>query len=76
MLNLPKKISLILYTRCGNTLVGWSIVNLIRQFCDEFEVIVPSKALSTGTLICLGSNSIKKLMVAMPPYCHRSIKYN
>lgn len=55
---LPQKISLLLYTRGGSTLVGWSIVNLIRQFCKEFEVIVPSKAHSTGTIICLGANNI------------------
>lgn len=53
-----KKISLFLYTRGGDILAGWSIVNLIRQFCDEFEIIVPSKALSTGTLMCLGANKI------------------
>lgn len=54
----PKKISLYLYSRGGNTLAGWSIVNLIRQFCDEFEIIVPAKAHSTGTLMCLGANNI------------------
>ncbi len=53
-----KKITLYLYTRGGNTLAGWSIVNLIRQFCDEFEVIVPAKCHSTGTLMCLGAHSI------------------
>ncbi|OFZ80425.1 MAG: serine protease [Bdellovibrionales bacterium RIFOXYD1_FULL_53_11] len=52
------KISLLLYTRGGNTLAAWGIVNLIRQFCHEFEVIVPSKAHSAGTLICLGADSI------------------
>lgn len=52
------KISLYLYTRGGKTLAAWSIVNLIRQFCDEFEVLVPSKAHSAGTLICLGANAI------------------
>lgn len=56
--NLPQKISLLLYTRGGSTLAGWSIVNLIRQFCKEFEVIIPSKAHSTGTIICLGANNI------------------
>lgn len=53
-----KKISLYLYTQGGNTLAAWSLVNLIRQFCDDFEVIVPSKAHSAGTLICLGANNI------------------
>jgi len=52
------KISLLLYTNGGSTLAGWNIVNLIRQFCDEFEIIVPYKARSTGTLMCLGANSI------------------
>lgn len=53
-----KKISLVLYTRGGSTLAGWSIVNLIQQFCDEFEVIIPSKAHSTGTLISLAAKPI------------------
>jgi hypothetical protein len=34
------------------------IVNMIRLFCDEFEVIIPSKAHSTATLICLGADKI------------------
>ncbi len=55
---LPKKISLLLYSRGGDTLAGWMIVNMIRLFCDEFEVIVPSKAHSTATLICLGADKI------------------
>jgi len=52
------KISLILYSRGGNTLAAWSLVNLIRQFCKEFEVVVPSKAQSAATLMCLGANKI------------------
>ncbi len=52
------KISLYLYTTGGQTLAAWSIANLIRQFCDEFEVIIPSKAHSGGTLLCLGANTI------------------
>ena len=31
---------------------------MIRLFCDEFEVIVPSKAHSTATLICLGADRV------------------
>ncbi|MCU0405362.1 MAG: hypothetical protein MUE64_00065 [Ignavibacteriaceae bacterium] len=56
--NLPKKLSLFLYTRGGDTMAAWSLINLIKQFCDEYEVIVPSKARSAGTLICLGANNI------------------
>lgn len=58
LLNASKKISLYLYSRGGDTLAGWSIVNLIRHFCDEFEVIIPSRAHSTATLISIGANSI------------------
>lgn len=58
LLTNTKKISLYLYTRGGNTLAAWSLVNLIRQFCDELEVVVPLKAHSAGTLICLGANTI------------------
>lgn len=53
-----KKISLVLYTPGGNTAAAWQLVNLLRTFCDELEVIVPSKALSSGTLISLGANRI------------------
>lgn len=52
------RISLYLYTRGGDTLAAWSLVNLIRQFADYIEVIVPSKAHSAGTLMSLGANSI------------------
>jgi len=52
------KISLYLYTRGGQTLAAWSLVNLMRRFGEKVEVIVPSKAHSAGTLICLGADSI------------------
>jgi ClpP class serine protease len=52
------KISLILYTRGGETLAAWSLVNLIRNFCKDFEVIVPFHCHSAGTLICLGADRI------------------
>lgn len=52
------KISLFLYTRGGNTLAAWSIINLIRSFCKELEIIIPFKCHSAGTLISLGSNKI------------------
>ncbi len=52
------KISLLLYTRGGETLAAWSLVNLIRNFCKNFEVIIPFNCHSAGTLICLGANNI------------------
>jgi ClpP class serine protease len=53
-----KKISLLLYTRGGDTMAAYSLVNLIRQFCTEFEIIIPSKARSSGPIISLGSYKI------------------
>jgi hypothetical protein len=52
------KISLYLYTRGGDTLAAWSIINLIKQFANEIEVIVPSKCHSAGTLMSLGAKQI------------------
>lgn len=52
------KISLFLYSNGGSTLAGWSIVNLIRSFCKDFEIIVPFRCQSTATLICLGADRI------------------
>ena len=52
------KISLILYTRGGDTLSAWTIANLLRTFCDQFEVIVPSRCHSAGTLLCLAADNI------------------
>jgi len=60
-----KKISLYLYTNGGNTLAAWSLVNLIRSFCKEFEVIIPSNCFSSGTLICLGADNIVMTKQAM-----------
>jgi len=57
-IGVTKKISLYLYTRGGSTQASYGIVNLLRMFCDELEVIVPSKAHSGGTLICLGADRI------------------
>lgn len=53
-----KKISLFLYTSGGDMLAPIRIVKLIRNHCDEFEVLIPYKAHSAGTLICLGADTI------------------
>ncbi len=53
-----QKISLFIYTTGGDILAAWSIINLVRQFCKELEVIIPSKCLSAGTLMALGANNI------------------
>jgi len=53
-----KKITLILHTGGGDTAAAWRLINLLRIFCDDLEVIVPNRAHSAGTLISLGANRI------------------
>jgi hypothetical protein len=52
------KIDLFVYTPGGITMAGFGLVNLIREFCNNFSVIIPFRALSCGTLISLGANEI------------------
>jgi len=53
-----KHLALFLYTAGGDTIAGWGLVNLLRQYCERLSVLVPFRALSCGTLIALGANSI------------------
>lgn len=52
------KICLFLYTRGGETSAVWPLVNSIREFCNIFSVLVPFRAHSGGTLICLGADEV------------------
>lgn len=53
-----ESLSLMLYTRGGLTMAGFGIANLFRQSCNNFNVLVPFRAHSCGTLITLGANKI------------------
>ncbi len=53
-----EKIDLFLYSAGGMTIAGYALVNLIREFCERFGVIIPFKALSCATLISLGADEI------------------
>jgi hypothetical protein len=53
-----KRLSLIIDTNGGQTSAAWRLINLIKSFCDELEVVVPTKAMSAGTLIALGADKI------------------
>ena len=53
-----KKISLFLSSSGGSLDAPWPLVSLIREYCDIFEVIIPAKALSAATLVCLGADKI------------------
>lgn len=52
------KLTLILHTAGGDTSAAWRIVNLLRIFCDDLEVLIPNRAHSAGTLMSLGANRI------------------
>ena len=53
-----RKISLVLHTMGGNTMAAWNLVGMLRMFCDELEIIVPARARSAGTLMCLGADTV------------------
>lgn len=52
------RIDLLLHTRGGATDAVWPLVCLIREYCDRFAVIVPFRAHSGGTMICLGADEL------------------
>ena len=52
------QLDLFLYTGGGQTDSVWPLVSLFREFGQEFNVLVPYKAHSAGTLICLGANTV------------------
>lgn len=51
-------LDLFLYSTGGITMAAFAFVNLVREYADEFSVLVPYKALSAATLICLGADEI------------------
>ncbi len=52
------KVDLCLYTRGGDVNAVWPIVNLLREFDRDFEVLVPFRCHSSGTLVALGARRI------------------
>lgn len=52
------RVDLFLYTRGGDVLTPWRLVNLIREYTEHFSVLVPFRAYSAGTLLCLGAEEI------------------
>jgi len=53
-----ENLALFIYTPGGDTIAGWGLVNLLRQYCKNLKVLVPFRALSCGTLIALGADEI------------------
>lgn len=52
------RIDLFLYTRGGDVLTPWRLVNLLREFTPYLGVLVPFRAASAGTLLCLGADEV------------------
>ena len=52
------RLDLFLYTRGGTTDSVWPLVSILREHCDSLAVLVPFRAHSGGTLICLGANEV------------------
>lgn len=53
-----QKLLLFLNTNGGSIDTPWPLVSQLREYCDELEVVIPNKALSAGTLISLGCDTI------------------
>ncbi len=53
-----KRLDLFLYSRGGDVLTPWRLAHLIREWAPDFSVLVPYRAYSAGTLICLGADEV------------------
>ncbi len=52
------ELALFVYTPGGDSIAGWGLVNLLRQYCKKLKVLIPFRSLSCGTLISLGADEI------------------
>ena len=52
------RIDLFLYSQGGDVNVPWRLVTMLRQYCQELNVLIPYKAHSAATLISIGADRI------------------
>jgi hypothetical protein len=52
------RIDLFIHSNGGDSTVPWRLVNLIREFASEFNVLVPHHAFSAATLTALGADTV------------------
>lgn len=52
------KLDLFIHSNGGDGVVPWRIVQLFRQYCNEFSVLVPNHAYSAATLLALGADHV------------------
>ncbi len=51
-------LDVLLYTRGGATNAVWPIAGLLREFDPDFEILIPFRAHSSGTLLALAAKKI------------------
>ena len=56
--NEKQVVDLYLYSRGGDVSVPWRIASMIREFCKDFNILIPYKAHSAATLLALGADNI------------------
>jgi hypothetical protein len=52
------RIDLFIHSNGGDGIVPWRLVTLLREFCREFNVLVPHRAFSAATLTALGADCV------------------
>ncbi|MBD2098473.1 hypothetical protein H6F90_25715 [Trichocoleus sp. FACHB-591] len=52
------KIDLFLYSNGGDGTVPWRLVTLIREYTNNFSVLIPHRAFSAATLTALGADKV------------------
>lgn len=53
-----KRIDLFLYSNGGDSIVPWRLITLLREYCEELNVLIPYRAFSAATLTALGADSV------------------
>ncbi len=54
-----RDLDLLIYSSGGQIDTPWPLINLVREYCDDLRIIVPWRAQSAATLVCLGANVIE-----------------
>ena len=57
-IGMQETIGLFLYSAGGDMITPLRLVRLIREYCKYFQVLVPYRAHSAATLICLGADKL------------------
>jgi len=53
-----ENLDIFLYSRGGNIVTPWRLVNLLREYSNKLSVLIPFRAHSAATLIALGADEI------------------